>query len=103
MEETFVPFCRIKNDLQGRFMCYKKNGLVDLRQALVTILTFLKILAPATYIFSGSEIPVISFGEQLERNTGIQCLVNTLQCDMADANSACQKITIPAKDTQLGK
>lgn len=31
----------------------------------------LRILAPTTYIFFASAIPVISFGEQLERNTGI--------------------------------
>jgi hypothetical protein len=30
-----------------------------------------RILAPTTYIFFASAIPVISFGEQLERNTGI--------------------------------
>lgn len=29
-----------------------------------------RILAPTTYIFFASAIPVISFGEQLERNTG---------------------------------
>lgn len=30
----------------------------------------LRILAPTTYIFFASAIPVISFGEQLERSTG---------------------------------
>jgi len=33
-------------------------------------LLFLRILAPTTYIFFASAIPVISFGEQLERDTG---------------------------------
>lgn len=31
---------------------------------------FGRILAPTTYIFFASAIPVISFGEQLERDTG---------------------------------
>jgi len=31
---------------------------------------YLRILAPTTYIFFASAIPVISFGEQLERDTG---------------------------------
>lgn len=31
----------------------------------------LRILAPTTYIFFASAIPVISFGEQLERSTGV--------------------------------
>lgn len=33
-------------------------------------IVFCRILAPTTYIFFASAIPVISFGEQLERNTG---------------------------------
>jgi len=40
-----------------------------------------RILAPTTYIFFASAIPVISFGEQLERSTGMlnkQQLVTTL-------------------------
>jgi hypothetical protein len=35
------------------------------------ILLLFRILAPTTYIFFASAIPVISFGEQLERDTGI--------------------------------
>lgn len=34
-------------------------------------LVSIRILAPTTYIFFASAIPVISFGEQLDRNTGI--------------------------------
>jgi hypothetical protein len=33
-----------------------------------------RILAPTTYIFFASAIPVISFGEQLERDTGMLLL-----------------------------
>lgn len=36
-----------------------------------------RILAPTTYIFFASAIPVISFGEQLERNTGKIAKIST--------------------------
>ncbi|TYJ42795.1 hypothetical protein E1A91_A03G111100v1 [Gossypium mustelinum] len=44
-----------------------------------------RILAPTTYIFFASAIPVISFGEQLERNTdgsltAVQTLASTALC-----------------------
>ena len=63
MEETFVPFEGIKNDLKGRLMCYKQDWTCGFKAGF-------RILAPTTYIFFASAIPVISFGEQLERNTG---------------------------------
>ncbi|KAJ1414341.1 Bicarbonate transporter, C-terminal [Sesbania bispinosa] len=72
MEETFVPFRGIKNDLKGRLMCYKQDWLGGLTAGF-------RILAPTTYIFFASAIPVISFGEQLERDTdGILTAVQTL-------------------------
>ncbi|XP_073113695.1 probable boron transporter 2 [Elaeis guineensis] len=72
MEETYVPFRGIKNDLQGRLMCYKQDWTGGFRAGI-------RILAPTTYIFFASAIPVISFGEQLERNTdGILTAVQTL-------------------------
>ncbi|KAJ6808737.1 putative boron transporter 2 [Iris pallida] len=72
MEETFVPFRGIKNDLRGRLMCYKQDWTGGIRAGI-------RILAPTTYIFFASAIPVISFGEQLERNTdGIITAVQTL-------------------------
>lgn len=72
MEETFVPFEGIKNDLRGRLMCYKQDWTGGFRAGL-------RILAPTTYIFFASAIPVISFGEQLERNTdGVLTAVQTL-------------------------
>ncbi|KAL0921907.1 hypothetical protein M5K25_005853 [Dendrobium thyrsiflorum] len=78
MEETFVPFRGIKNDLQGRLMCYRQDWAGGFRAGI-------KILAPTTYIFFASAIPVISFGEQLERNTdgvltAIQTLASTSVC-----------------------
>ncbi|KAG1338854.1 Boron transporter 1 [Cocos nucifera] len=72
MEETYVPLRGIKNDLQGRLMCYKQDWTGGFRAGI-------RILAPTTYIFFASAIPVISFGEQLERNTdGILTAVQTL-------------------------
>uniref|UniRef100_A0A6N2LGW7 Bicarbonate transporter-like transmembrane domain-containing protein n=1 Tax=Salix viminalis TaxID=40686 RepID=A0A6N2LGW7_SALVM len=78
MEETFVPFRGIKNDLRGRLLCYKQDWKGGLRAGI-------RILAPTTYIFFASAIPVISFGEQLERDTGgtltaVQTLASTSLC-----------------------
>ncbi|KHN44685.1 Putative boron transporter 2 [Glycine soja] len=78
MEETFVPFRGIKNDLQGRLMCYKQDWIGGLTAGF-------RILAPTTYIFFASAIPVISFGEQLERDTdgvltAVQTLASTALC-----------------------
>ncbi|KAJ3687441.1 hypothetical protein LUZ61_016605 [Rhynchospora tenuis] len=78
MEETFVPLRGIKNDLKGRLTCYKQDWTSGLKAGI-------KILAPTTYIFFASAIPVISFGEQLERNTdgvltAVQTLASTALC-----------------------
>ncbi|KAL6559395.1 putative boron transporter 2 [Orobanche gracilis] len=78
MEETFVPFRGIRNDLKGRLLCYKQDWSSGLRAGI-------RILAPTTYIFFASAIPVISFGEQLERNTygtitAVQTLASTALC-----------------------
>ncbi|KAI3770192.1 hypothetical protein L6452_01317 [Arctium lappa] len=62
MEETFVPFRGIKKDLKGRLLCYKQDWTGGIRAGI-------RILAPTTYTFFASTIPVISFGEQLERDT----------------------------------
>ncbi|XVF28149.1 hypothetical protein REPUB_Repub15cG0004300 [Reevesia pubescens] len=78
MEESFVPFRGIKNDLGGRLKCYKQDWTGGLRAGF-------RILAPTTYIFFASAIPVISFGEQLERETdgvltAVQTLASTALC-----------------------
>ncbi|KAL8101113.1 hypothetical protein AgCh_033120 [Apium graveolens] len=78
MEETFVPFRGIKNDLQGRLLCYKQDWTSGFKAGF-------RILAPTTYIFFASAIPVISFGEQLERSTdgaltAVQTLASTAMC-----------------------
>ncbi|XP_012478587.1 probable boron transporter 2 isoform X2 [Gossypium raimondii] len=71
MEETFVPFRGIKNDLKGRLLCYKQDWTGGLSAGI-------RILAPTTYIFFASAIPVISFGEQLERNTALCGIIHSL-------------------------
>ncbi|XP_027920097.1 probable boron transporter 2 isoform X3 [Vigna unguiculata] len=78
MEETFVPLRGIKNDLKGRLVCYKQDWTSGFQAGI-------RILAPTTYIFFASAIPVISFGEQLERNTdgtltAVQTLASTALC-----------------------
>ncbi|CAH9069042.1 unnamed protein product [Cuscuta europaea] len=78
MEETFVPFRGIKNDLKRRMLCYKQDWTGGINAGI-------RILAPTTYIFFASAIPVISFGEQLERNTdgiitAVQTLASTALC-----------------------
>ncbi|KAI7754073.1 hypothetical protein M8C21_009588 [Ambrosia artemisiifolia] len=78
MEETFVPFRGIKKDLKGRLLCYKQDWTGGIRAGI-------RILAPTTYIFFASAIPVISFGEQLERDTegsltAVQTLASTALC-----------------------
>ncbi|XP_020520686.1 probable boron transporter 2 isoform X2 [Amborella trichopoda] len=75
---TFVPFRGIKNDLSGRLLCYKQDWTSGFQAGI-------RILAPTTYIFFASAIPVISFGEQLERNTNgiitaVQTLASTALC-----------------------
>ncbi|KAJ7978862.1 Boron transporter like [Quillaja saponaria] len=56
------PFRGIINDFQGRKACYRE----DWSQA---ISNGPRILAPTTYIFFASALPVIAFGEQLSRET----------------------------------
>ncbi|KAH6777442.1 HCO3- transporter family [Perilla frutescens var. frutescens] len=78
MEESFVPFRGIKNDIQNRLLCYKQDWTGGIKAGF-------RILAPTTYIFFASAIPVISFGEQLERNTdgvltAVQTLASTAVC-----------------------
>lgn len=75
-----MPFQGIKNDLDGRLTCYKQDWTGGFRAGF-------RILAPTTYIFFASAIPVISFGEQLDRNTegaltAVQTLASTAICGM---------------------
>lgn len=92
MEETFVPFRGIKNDLKGRLLCYKQDWTGGFHAGI-------RILAPTTYIFFASAIPVISFGEQLERNTdgtltAVQTLAATALCGIIHSIAGGQPLLI---------
>nr|CAB3446503.1 unnamed protein product [Digitaria exilis] len=104
MEESFVPMRGIKNDLLGRLACYKQDWTEGFRAGisdnLLVALNFVlgsKILKRSDFAlfqdpgadhlhnFFASAIPVISFGEQLERNTdgvltAVQTLASTALC-----------------------
>eukprot|EP00250_Pteridium_aquilinum_P010911 c19711_g1_i1 orf=380-2404(+) len=77
-EETFVPFQGIKNDIRARLRCYKQDWTGGFSAGY-------RILAPTTYIFFASALPVISFGEQLDSATNgaltaVQTLASTALC-----------------------
>ncbi|XP_027939770.1 probable boron transporter 7 isoform X1 [Vigna unguiculata] len=58
-----VPFGGVISDIKGRAACYKHDWTSALCSGI-------KILAPTFYIFFASALPVIAFGEQLNRDTG---------------------------------
>ncbi|CAN0838204.1 Boron transporter 4 [Linum grandiflorum] len=72
MECLRTPFRGILDDLRGRADCYKDDWTNAIRSGL-------RILAPTCYIFFASALPVIAFGEQLNRDTdGSLSTVETL-------------------------
>ncbi|XP_065849666.1 probable boron transporter 6 [Euphorbia lathyris] len=78
MESFMPPFKGIKKDLKGRAACYKDDWSNALRSGF-------RILAPTTYIFFASALPVIAFGEQLSRETDgslstVETLISTAIC-----------------------
>ncbi|XP_068647364.1 boron transporter 4 isoform X1 [Aristolochia californica] len=73
-----APFEGIIKDVNGRALCYKQDWVNGLH-------TGFRILAPTTYIFFASALPVIAFGEQLSRETDgqlstIEALASTAIC-----------------------
>ncbi|EFJ22813.1 hypothetical protein SELMODRAFT_104444 [Selaginella moellendorffii] len=62
---AFHPFRGISRDFHGRLDVYGR----DWRDGLKAGSDFLRILAPTTYIFFASALPVIAFGEQLQSDT----------------------------------
>ncbi|KAG8388298.1 hypothetical protein BUALT_Bualt02G0111000 [Buddleja alternifolia] len=62
MEGLKNPFKGIRKDVTGRLSCYKQDWVAG-------ICSGLGILAPTTYIFFASALPVIAFGEQISRET----------------------------------
>ncbi|CAN1287621.1 Boron transporter 4 [Linum perenne] len=72
MESISTPFKGILFDLRGRAECYKDDWTSAIRAGV-------RILAPTWYIFFASALPVIAFGEQLNRDTdGSLSTVETL-------------------------
>ncbi|KAA8540457.1 hypothetical protein F0562_024624 [Nyssa sinensis] len=78
MDNIKAPFRGIVKDAQGRASCYKQDWINGIRSGF-------GILAPTTYIFFASALPVIAFGEQLSRDTDgslstVETLVSTAIC-----------------------
>ncbi|PON84121.1 Bicarbonate transporter [Trema orientale] len=72
MDSVRAPFRGIVRDFNGRRNCYKQDWTAALCSGF-------GILAPTTYIFFASALPVIAFGEQLSRETdGSLTTVDTL-------------------------
>ncbi|KAJ4707941.1 putative Boron transporter [Melia azedarach] len=72
MEKARAPFEGIIKDFKGRAACYKQDWIDAL-------CTGVRILAPTTYIFFASALPVIAFGKQLSTDTdGTLSTVETL-------------------------
>ncbi|RDY12650.1 putative boron transporter 6, partial [Mucuna pruriens] len=72
------PFGGIVQDVKGRIGCYKQDWVC-------AMCTGIRILAPTFYIFFASALPVIAFGEQLNRDTGgslstVETLASTAIC-----------------------
>ncbi|KAK2651496.1 hypothetical protein Ddye_011352 [Dipteronia dyeriana] len=78
MENIRAPFRGIASDVRGRLLCYKQDWIGGIRSGF-------GILAPTTYIFFASALPVIAFGEQLSRYTDgslspVETLASTALC-----------------------
>ncbi|XP_045822147.1 probable boron transporter 6 [Trifolium pratense] len=72
------PFSGIKQDFNGRREVYKQDWTC-------AVSTGLRIFAPTFYIFFASALPVIAFGEQLNRDTDgtlstVETLTSTAMC-----------------------
>ncbi|KAL5156542.1 Boron transporter 4 [Glycine soja] len=78
MESLKTPLKGVINDLRGRAVYYKDDWTSGLYSGT-------GILAPTTYIFFASALPVIAFGEQLSRDTDgslstVETLASTAIC-----------------------
>ncbi|KAK6914964.1 Bicarbonate transporter-like, transmembrane domain [Dillenia turbinata] len=83
MENIKAPFRGIASDIHGRALCYKQDWFNGLRSGI-------GILAPTTYIFFASALPVIAFGEQLSTATDgalstVETLASTAICGIIHA------------------
>eukprot|EP00249_Psilotum_nudum_P024874 c29315_g1_i1 orf=112-2220(+) len=73
-------FQGIANDVRGRAKCYRQDWVSGFTSSF-------RILAPSLYIFFASALPVIAFGEQLQRDTdgelsAVQTLASTALCGL---------------------
>ncbi|MFS7971053.1 putative bicarbonate transporter [Helianthus anomalus] len=80
MEHMKFPFRGIAHDVRGRLLCYKRDWIAGITSGF-------GILAPTTYIFFASALPVIAFGEQLSRDTDgslstVETLASTAICGL---------------------
>ncbi|KAL8230380.1 hypothetical protein R6Q57_000158 [Mikania cordata] len=80
MEHMNSPFTGIAHDVRGRLLCYKQDWIAGVSSGI-------GILAPTTYIFFASALPVIAFGEQLSRDTDgslstVETLTSTAICGL---------------------
>ncbi|XP_076957683.1 putative boron transporter 7 [Bidens hawaiensis] len=78
MDTPKIPFSGIKKDVQGRLQCFKQDWIGALGSGA-------RILAPTAYIFFASALPVIAFGEQLNKETddilsAVETLTSTAIC-----------------------
>ncbi|XP_047313442.1 boron transporter 4-like [Impatiens glandulifera] len=78
MEHIRAPMKGVANDFRGRIACYKQDWISGISSGL-------GILAPTAYIFFASALPVIAFGEQLNRDTDgslstVETLASTALC-----------------------
>ncbi|KAF7814340.1 boron transporter 4-like [Senna tora] len=78
MENMKEPFKGIVSDVRGRAKFYKEDWVSGLCSGI-------RILAPTTYIFFASALPVIAFGEQISRDTdgslsSVETLASTAMC-----------------------
>ncbi|KAI3506180.1 hypothetical protein L1887_28536 [Cichorium endivia] len=83
MDHHNKPFSGIKKDLQGRLQCYKQDWVGG-------VCSGARLLAPTAYIFFASALPVIAFGEQLNRDTdgtlsSVETLTSTAICGIIHA------------------
>ncbi|KAL8233356.1 hypothetical protein R6Q59_019456 [Mikania micrantha] len=78
IENMKSPFRGIVGDIRGRASCYKQDWIDGIKPGI-------RILAPTTYIFFASALPVIAFGEQLSRDSDgrlstVETLASTAIC-----------------------
>ncbi|KAI3696605.1 hypothetical protein L6452_29011 [Arctium lappa] len=83
MDTPKTPFSGIKKDVRGRLQCYKQDWIRALGSGA-------RILAPTAYIFFASALPVIAFGEQLNKDTddtlsAVETLTSTAICGIIHA------------------